>query len=253
MKPRTPRILFVDIETAPTLAYVWGLFKENVSIDKIVHSGYVLCWSAKWLGEDTIMFDSIMKSRPKAMCQRVHKLLCQADIVIHYNGSSFDIPTLNKEFVQLDMLPPAPYKQVDLLLAVRKAFRFTSNKLDYVSKQLGLGTKLRHPGFQMWVDCMAKDPKAWEVMEKYNRQDTALLETLYRRLLPWIQGHPNVSNIVDESVCPNCGSAKIQRRGIARTQVMQYARYQCQDCGTWFRSCHSVKAQRVERFQGIAG
>jgi len=253
MLKKAPRILLLDIETAPNLAYVWGLWKQDISIDKIVNSGYVMCWSAKWLDDDAIMFDSVMKSRPKTMLRRIHKLLCKADIVVHYNGTSFDMPTLNKEFVEIGMGPPEPYKQVDLLLAVRKAFRFSSNKLDYVSKQLGLGTKERHPGFKMWVDCMAKDKTAWATMEKYNRQDVALLQTLYLKLRPWIQSHPNVGNIIDESVCPTCGSAHVNRRGIARTQVMMYARYQCQDCGSWFRSCHSVKAQRPERFQGITG
>ena len=253
MKPRAPRILLLDIETAPNLAYVWGLWKQDISIDKIVNSGYVMCWSAKWLGETDIMFDSVVKHRPKAMCQRIHKLLCQADIVVHYNGTSFDMPTLNKEFVELGMLPPSPYKQVDLLLAVRKAFRFSSNKLDYVSKQLGLGTKLRHPGFQMWVDCMAKDKRAWEVMEKYNRQDVALLETLYHKVLPWITGHPNLSNLTDTTACTNCGSINFYRNGWAYTQVMKYPRFQCRDCGTYFRGCHSMKGERKERVQGIAG
>lgn len=230
---------------------MWGLWKQDISIDKIVNSGYVMCWSAKWLGHEKIMFDSVMRSTPKVMCKRIHRLLCQADVVVHYNGTSFDMPTLNKEFVEMDILPPEPYKQVDLLLAVRKAFRFTSNKLDYVSKALGLGTKERHPGFKMWVDCMARNRAAWKIMERYNRQDVALLETLYRKLLPWLKGHPNLGNLTDESACPNCASLNWFRNGWAYTQVMKYPRYQCKDCGTYFRGQHSAKTER-KRFQGLA-
>lgn len=251
MKPRTPQILLLDIETAPNLAYVWGLWKQNISIDKIVNSGYVMCWSASWLGSNEIIFDSVIKSGRRRMCQHIHRLLSKADVVVHYNGTSFDMPTLNKEFVELEMLPPTPYKQVDLLLAVRKAFRFTSNKLDYVSKMLGLGTKQRHPGFQMWVDCMAKNKAAWVVMEKYNRQDVQLLQDLYTRLLPWLKGHPNLGNLVDAAVCTNCGSKRYIRNGWAYTQVMKYPRFQCKDCGTYFRGQRSVKPERTERFQSI--
>lgn len=246
-----PRILLLDIETAPNLAYVWGLWKQDISLDKIVNSGYVMCWSAKWLGEDKIIFDSIVKSGSRRMCRRIHTMLSKADIVVHYNGTSFDMPTLNKEFVQLGFGPPAPYKQVDLLLAVRKAFRFSSNKLDYVSKQLGLGSKERHPGFKMWVDCMAKDKEAWRIMEKYNRQDVALLETLYDRLRPWITGHPNIGNLTDESACPTCGGTDFFRNGWAYTQVMKYPRFFCRHCKVYFRGCLSSKAQRPDRYQGI--
>jgi len=53
------KILFCDIETAPNLAYVWGLYDQNVAISQMVNSGYVLCWAANWLDSDEFMFDSI--------------------------------------------------------------------------------------------------------------------------------------------------------------------------------------------------
>src|ERR1700675_1851794 len=144
------KILLLDIETAPNLAYVWGLWQQNVSIGQIVNSGYVLCWSAKWYGEREVIFDSIPRSGEAKMIRHIHHLLDKADVVVHYNGTSFDIPTLNKEFVQRQMKPPTPYKQMDLINTVRKEFRFPSNKLDYVLKALGLKQKVRHTGFEMW-------------------------------------------------------------------------------------------------------
>ena len=221
------KILLLDIETAPNLAYVWGLWKENVSIDKIVNSGYVLCWTAKWLGGGAIYFQSVQRTKPRLMMLELHRLLDDADAVITYNGTSFDLPTVNKEFIQLGMTPPTPYKGIDLIHTARKRFRFPSNKLDYVCKALGLGTKVRHSGFEMWIGCMAKDRTAWAEMEKYNRQDVVILEQLYRRLLPWIIGHPNQSTFEDRDCCPTCGSEKVHRRGIERTMVYSYPRYHC--------------------------
>lgn len=229
--------LLVDIETAPNTAHVWGLFKQNISISQIMDSSYVMCWSAKWYGENDIYFDSVNKSSPTRMLKRIHKLLDEADAVIHYNGSRFDIPTLNKEFLIYNINPPATYKQIDLLQVAKNQFRFPSNKLDYVAQALGLGSKHKHAGHELWVKCMAGDKEAWQIMEQYNKQDVVLLEKVYDKMLPWIKNHPNVA-LYDESddlVCTNCGSKHLKRRGYSYTSVGKYQRYVCEDCGTWMR------------------
>lgn len=231
------RILLLDIETAPNVAHVWGLWEQNVGLNQLLASGYVMCWAAKWFGEDEIMFDSVMQSHPKSMLKRIHALLCEADVVVHYNGKKFDIPTLNKEFVTYGMNPPSPYKQIDLLQVVKRQFKFPSNKLAYVAPELGLAPKEKHEGHEMWIKCMAKDAAAWVEMERYNRQDVGTLEELYVKLLPWIPNHPN-RGLYDEPgvpCCPACGSGSLQRRGSARNAAGRYARYQCNDCGAWSR------------------
>ena len=48
------------------------------------------------------MFDSVHESKPEQMVSRVHGLLDDADVVCHYNGKKFDIPTLNREFLLWD-------------------------------------------------------------------------------------------------------------------------------------------------------
>lgn len=239
-----PKILLLDIETAPNTAFVWGLYRQNISISQIVDSSSVLCWAAKWLGDEEVMFDSVQKSGRKRMLKKIHKLLDQADAVIHYNGTRFDIPTLNKEFLEVQMPPPASYKQVDLLKTARKMFRFPSNKLDYVARALGLGQKTSHEGFELWVKCMHKDPEAWAKMEAYNKQDVLLLEKVYKRFQPWIPNGLNMGLYTEDVVCSKCGSHNVQKRGFAVTQVSTYQRYQCQDCGGWSqdRSAHSTSA-----------
>jgi DNA polymerase elongation subunit (family B)/predicted RNA-binding Zn-ribbon protein involved in translation (DUF1610 family) len=227
------KILLLDIETAPNTAYVWGLFKQNISISQIVDSSKMLCWAAKWLGEKEVMFASIVQGK-KGMLKSIHKLLDQADAVIHYNGSRFDIPTLNKEFLLAGLPPPAPYAQIDLLKTARQQFRFPSNKLDYVGRALGVGKKEGHEGFELWVKCMNKDPEAWKKMESYNRQDVILLEKVYYEFLPWIKNHPNKAVFEgSEFACPTCGSHSLIKRGFNTTKVGKYQRYQCTDCGTW--------------------
>lgn len=236
------KILLLDIESSPNTAHVWGLWQQNVSINQLMESSYVLCYAAKWYGEKEVMFDSVHKSRPKKMLKGIHGLLNDADAVVHYNGTKFDIPTLNKEFLLHSFNPPSPYKQIDLLRVVRSNFRFPSNKLDYVAQRLNLGKKHEHEGHELWVKCMNGDKDAWKRMEKYNIQDVVLLENLYSHLLPWIKSHPNHNLFSDGHVCPNCSSSSLQRRGTAISATGTYQRYQCRSCGTWSQSTKSIKS-----------
>jgi DNA polymerase elongation subunit (family B) len=234
------KLLMLDIETSPNTAHIWGLRDQYISPDHLLESSYVLCWAAKWHGDKEVMFDSVHQSREKTMLKKIHNLISEADAVVHYNGTRFDIPVLNKEFLLNSMLPPAPYKQIDLLRIVRKEFRFPSNKLDYVAQRLGLGKKTAHEGYQLWVKCMNKDVEAWKVMEKYNKQDVILLEKVYDRLLPWIKSHPN-RNLYGGQGCPNCGSHRMQKRGFSYTTTGTFQRFQCTNCGSWSKSTKAIK------------
>lgn len=229
------KILLLDIETSPNLAHVWGIWQQNVGINQLLESSKTLCFAAKWLGEDTIYFSSSFKTSHKKMLKEIHTLIDEADAVIHYNGTKFDMPTLNKEFLLANMTPPSPVKQIDLLQVAKKQFRFVSNKLDYVSQQLGLGKKTAHMGHELWIKCMNKDPDAWALMEEYNINDVILLERVYYKFIPWIKHHLNLNNFSEELVCPNCGKNHYQKRGFSYTTTSKFQRYQCKDCGNWFR------------------
>ena len=235
------KILLLDIESSPNVAHVWGLWQQNVGINQLMESSYVLCWAAKWLGEDEIIFDSVHQSKPKKMLKGIYDLLNDADAVVHYNGTKFDIPTLNKEFLLHNYAPPSPYKQIDLLRVARSQFRFPSNKLDYVAQRLGLGKKQEHEGHDLWVKCMNGDKDAWKRMESYNIQDVVLLESLYCRLLPWIKSHPNRNLFTDNPVCPTCAGTRLQKRGTAVSSTGRYQRFQCSDCGAWSQGVKAVK------------
>lgn len=228
------KILLLDIETSPNTAYVWSLWKENIPLARLIESSEVMCYSAKFFGEEGVYFDSIYRSKTKNMLNGIHSLLDEADVVIHYNGKQFDIPCLNKEFLIYGMEPPSGYKQIDLLTTVRSQFRFTSNKLDYVSQRLGLGKK-HETDFQLWVDCMKRDSEAWKRMESYNIQDVLLLEKLYEKLRPWVKGHPNIGLYTEVSCCPTCGTNRIKKDGHYYTSTRRYQRYRCKECKASFR------------------
>ena len=229
---------------------MWGLWQQDVALNQLMESGYTMCWAAKWYHEDTVAFESLHTTDKRRMLNRIHNYLDEADVVVHYNGKSFDIPTLNREFIENDMLPPSPYREVDLLSTVKSRFRFPSNKLEYVVKALKVGQKVKNSGHELWVRCMRGDAAAWKEMEEYNKQDVRLLHNLYEKLRPWVRNHPNIGNYVMEEDraeirCPSCGSHHMQSRGTYRTTVSLYDRYQCQSCGTWARGYKQITKEKI--------
>lgn len=246
------KILLLDIETAPNRAFVWGTWKQNINPEWIDAAGYILCWTAKWLGEDVYHFQRLKDGKHKSLLGPIHRMLGEASAVVHYNGTSFDIPTLNKEFLIHGFTPPSPYKQIDLLLTMRERFRFPNNKLDYIAKQLSIGEKLRHEGPELWLKCMNDDPEAWAKMETYNKRDVELLEKLYKKLIPWVRRHPNLSALSEVSVCPSCGSDNFARDGVYMANVYKYEQYNCKSCGAWFRGTKTISQRKAERFSAAA-
>ena len=247
------KILGLDLETAPHKVYSWGLWGQDIHINQIVEPGYTLCWAAKWVGKPTIYFESRQHKCTAEMLRPLHDLLDEADAVIHFNGSKFDVPVVNKEFLLAGMDMPSPYKQIDLLQTARRQFKFPSNKLDYISQALGLGAKTKHAGMDLWKGCMDGDPKSWRIMERYNKQDVKLLEKVYHKLLPWIDNHPNHGVYTDSNkmCCTNCGSGYLSSRGYEYTKTGKYQRLKCNKCGHWnrhyFNEIGKEKRQNVLR------
>lgn len=230
-----PRILTVDIETSPSLAYIWRLFDENIGISQIVDSTEMLCFAAKWYGEKKVHYFSQYEHGQETMVKEIYDMMDEADIVVHFNGKRFDVPHINREILLANMTPPSPIRQIDLLQVVRQRFKFTSNKLDYVVQQLGLGAKM-HKGvdFSLWKGCLDNDPDAWRIMEKYNKQDVVVTEKLFDRIKPWLGNLAHVGLYTGVEHCCNiCGSENLQKRGFKYSGSSVFQQYVCNDCGAW--------------------
>jgi DNA polymerase elongation subunit (family B) len=240
------RLLTLDIETRPNLGYIWGLWDQNVGISQLVEVSSVICFAAKWHGDKKVHFASDFHDGHEEMVRRVHGLMSEADAIIGWNSKAFDNKRLNREFELQRLGPPAPYVDIDLLRTARRSFGFASNKLDHVAQDLGIGSKVKHDGFDLWKRCMADDPKAWARMKKYNIGDVLLTEKVYDRFLPWIQGHPHPGLFGGAKAgCPNCGSMELQMRGSYVTQACRYQRFQCQACGKFGRGPHRRDATQT--------
>lgn len=226
------RILLFDIETAPNLAWVWGKFEQNVI--EYDSEWYMLSWSAKWLDgtQTTRCLNSYRgyfrgSDNDYELVKDLWELFDKADIIIGHNLDRFDIKKSNTRFIELGLPPPKPYKTIDTLKIARRYFGFNSNKLDDLGRRLGVGRKVKHSGFDLWMGCMQGKGSSWDLMRKYNEQDTLLLERVYKKLLPWITNHPATTD--DRAQCV-CGGLKIKRGPFLTKTGKWRQRYSCKSC-----------------------
>lgn len=232
----TPKILTVDIETAPMKAHIWGIWKQNIPFSQLEAGWFMICWSAKWLNNDKV-YSGVLTSKEakkqddKRICQDLWKMLDEAEIVIAHNGGRFDIPRINTRFITHGLSRPSTYKLIDTLTVARKQFSFTSNRLDDLAKHFKLAGKIK-TDFGLWEGSVNGNEESLGKMSLYCDQDVRLLENVYLKLLPWIPNHPNIGLYFDttEHICPNCGSTDLTEGKPYYTTVGRYQTFRCK-CG----------------------
>ena len=236
-------ILLLDIETAPTKALVWRMWKENINPEQIIEDWFILSYSCKWLLEPGV-FGNVLTTEEATsqddfrLMKEVWKYLDKADIVIYHNGKAFDGPKINTRLLKCGFSPPSSYQSIDTLETCRRQFSFSHNKLDAVAKFLGFNGKMQHDGFEMWRKCLDGDGKALKQMLAYNKQDVLVLEDVYMEIRAWIKPHPNIGLFVDSDkrICPACGGSDLNLSGLYSTPMNTYEEFRCEDCGSSGRS-----------------
>lgn len=238
-KNNGPKILFIDIETAPMLAYVWGTFDQNVALNQIKSDWHLLSFAAKWAGDKKIIYSDQRNEKnienDKKLLEQIWKLLDECDIAVGQNIKSFDKKKINARFLAHGMSPPSSYKVIDTLSIAKKNFALTSFKLEYMSKNFNEQyQKLSHnsfPGFSLWTECLKGNKKAWNEMKTYNEYDILSLEELYNKLIVW-DNSTNFSVYTDDHdyLC-SCGSTEFINKGYQYTNGGKFRRFKCKTCG----------------------
>jgi DNA polymerase elongation subunit (family B) len=239
------RILDIDIETAPAKVHAWGLFNQNIGLSQVLEDPRIMGFGAKWRHERRVQWYSEYHHDRPTMLSKAHDLLDEADVVVHYNGNTFDTPWIQGELAREGYDAPSPFKQIDLYRVAKRNMRFLSHKLQYVSGALLGDSKVQHSGHSMWVKCLEgtdeEKRKAWNEMRRYCIKDVRLLEPLSDKLRPYFPASVNfaIYSPGDEMACQKCASTNLERRGIAYTAQRAYPQYRCHDCGGWTRDSHS--------------
>jgi len=243
-----PKILILDVETAPLKTYMWSLWQNGVQPSAMVDCSYILSWAAKWLGEDQVFADALCYNESytagteddSRMLSGIWELMNEADCVVAHNGDRFDIKRLNTRFLLAGFPPPNPYKSIDTLKIVKRAFAFDSNKLDHLLKVCFNDSKLETGGFKTWVGCMEGDMDSWEQMIEYNKGDVTKLEDLYLYIRPWDKFHPSAATwggVSNDPCCTRCGSHDVSKTGATwSTGTGVFDVWECDDCGGKMRT-----------------
>ena len=238
-----PKVLIFDIETAPMNNLAWSLWDNFTPLAFIKEDWFILSWAARWIGttKKATMYEdlsgSVDSKDDSVLLENIWKLLDEADVVVTQNGISFDSKKLAARFIANGFGKPSPYRHIDTLKIAKKEFKFTSNKLEYMTENFCTKyKKLKHgkfAGIELWIECLKENPKAWAEMKKYNMYDTLSLEELYMLFRGWDSKHPNMALFNDDETmqCNTCGSTKLRENGYAYTNASKFQRYQCMNCG----------------------
>mgnify|MGYP001366378229 CR=1 FL=1 len=247
------KILLLDIETSPVIAYQWAtsLYNSSIHIGQLIQDTYMLSFAVKWLGDKDITYHDQSSVKEKKndykLCLKLRDILSEADIVVAHNGRAFDMKFINSRFVAWGIDPPSPYQQIDTCESAKKHFGFTYNSLEHLAIALKCKhKKLKHDkydGISLWIECLAGNKDAWAEMKKYNINDILALEDIYVKLRPYIVGHPNLGIFVDinDPICPKCGGY-VTRRGEYKNRTNVYYRYVCKTCAGWSRGRKSINS-----------
>ncbi len=251
-----PRIGLIDIETAPIDASVWALFDQNVGLNQINVEWSILSYTYKPLGagrNKLVYSDTSGNPRDDTkLCNELWEIMHDNDFLIAQNGKRFDMRKIRARLIMHDKAPPSPVVCIDTMLMARQVASFTSNKLEWLSTYFSTVAKRKHkdfPGFELWRECLADNPKAWRSMRLYNIDDVLSMEQVYLKLRPWVNGHPNIAvfNDSEELACPKCGSTDVAHDGYKHTNVSKYKRYRCGSCGGWSHDRYTVNSKAKRR------
>jgi hypothetical protein len=246
-KPPGPAILIIDIETMPGLIEKFDLKPSYISKDFVVVPTRILCFAAKWYGAEDMLFYAAWNDDDQQayanMAQAAWDLFDQADVIIGWNSTRFDIKHFHSAYGRLKLGPPSPSRSLDLMMVARKNFNEMSYALDWFGREW-LGERKIKTNIELWQHIRrgteAQRATAQEEMEEYNKKDVTLTEKLFENFRPWTGVNfalldPDLDDFGRLSACPKCQSSSIQSRGKYFTNACAYDRYRCNDCGGWSR------------------
>ncbi len=240
--------LYFDIETSPMVVYSWRTgWKLTIGTENIIEDWKIICISYKWEGEDKVhTLDWGKDKDDKKLLEEFIAIANTADELCGHNGDRFDLKKIRTRCIyhRIPMFPN--YKTLDTLKKARTGFNFNSNRLDYIAKFLGVGAKLEHEGFNMWVKCMQGDKEALEAMKKYCEMDIIVLEDVFLTMQNYIKPntHAGVINNNLKYSCPCCGSENVSllKNNVSAVGTVK-RQMSCNDCDYSYEISNSAYMQ----------
>ncbi len=180
-------VLLYDCETSPSKFWGWGTGEQYVSHNMLVEGTETKVITSQYKrllvdkGPKYFIWDNGDDTR---VVEETIRLVNNADIVIGQNINSFDNKVLQERAKVLRLPPINVDFPIDTLLNSRKAFKSMSHKLDYRSKQYGLGGKIKME-MQDWIDIVEGRTSPKEKMLPYGLKDIDDTEAVFWNELPY--------------------------------------------------------------------
>jgi uncharacterized protein YprB with RNaseH-like and TPR domain len=221
--------------------------------------GHILTAAARWVGtkeffkwriDETEGYGATPRSfyNDSAIVRGLVPLVEEADAVLAYFGTGFDVPYLNTRALANGLAPPVPVTIVDPWKTARSRLKLERNSMDAVARLLKVKHQKTHVGggFDRWRDAEYGDSYWLGQILKYNIADVECLEDVYYALRPLVKDHPYLGTVDpvhgpgNRLRCPACGSLSSKAHGSRNTRCFSVHRRRCNKCGTAFES-HRTK------------
>ena len=234
--------LFLDLETCPNIGYFWSAgYRVNISYQQIRDERRIITAAYKWAGKKIKTLTWDRNRQDQTLVEKLVPIMNEADEIVAHYGNGFDIPWVRTRALFHGIVCPI-WKSVDTHAWAAKYFYLNSNKLDYIAKFLGIGTKIR-TDYDLWVDATGGSDRvskiAVEKMRVYNMHDTELLEPVFDKLSLYCPPHTHAGVLAgnEKWTCPRCGGSDVKiggHRMVSRAGTVKQQMY-CKSCPHYYQ------------------
>lgn len=255
------RILILDVERIQgiTKQFWWDrsdLKNRYISYESVERMPRTTIVCAKWYHQpDVIRLAEWDKGGRKKFLRNVHQLMSSADTIVGHFITGADLPWLaNDMHVEAGLPPLPPFKTIDTLKAIRKAFGKGApfKGLDAFCQVLGIEAKTdRYDPRAMERAVTEKSEEDRQRLVDYCAGDVVATQGLLDWLLPHLPNPPAL--FVDGkdhlTTCHRCGgdTEPIPRRYIAN--VLSYSMRKCSRCLAYSRI--SLEPERLSIVRSV--
>lgn len=241
------KILFLDIETLPTIFAAYPRKVNYISPKQVIQHGMMASVQYAYgaggvmnvnLRDMGLIPDNgiIRPHHAQELVKFMRDLVEDADIVIGHNAKNFDIGKLYSYLIKHNCQPLRKPDLFDTCLAGRRISNNESNSLDDMAHYYGIRRKVAGGmGGDVGIKALCGCAETWEHIIGYGDNDIEMLREIYLRVRPHSIGnlHPNMALFFADHKerCVVCGSDNLQYINDNRkTAVQMYNMVRCQ-CG----------------------
>ena len=242
-------VLFIDTETSPSKFWGWGTGEQYVDAKMLVTGTETRLITAQYkralVDKETKYFVWDYKNGrgdDTKVVKRITEVINNADIIIGQNIKAFDLKVLQERAKMLRLPPINVDFMMDTLTSSRSSFKSMSHRLDYRSKQYGLGGKI---GMEMqdWIDIVEGRVSPEEKMVPYGLKDCDDNETIFWNDLPYLNLPKSTINKIlklivgmterkiEKHTKPFCKHCAQRRQARFDVVVREDNTIQCKRCG----------------------